>query len=112
MTAARSRSASIRLRGRSFVALVLTPEPPIADWLVELGAQIRRSPAVFTGRPVVVDLSALSRQEPHLQTLMDGMQAHGMRIIGIEGADPSWPGIEAWGRAPILPAGRAGRAIA
>ena len=32
---------SMRFRGRSYMAFVLTPEPPIADWLSELDAWIR-----------------------------------------------------------------------
>jgi len=109
--AAQSRSPSIRMRGRSYMAIVLTPEPPIEGWLGELGEQIRRSPSIFAGRPVVLDLSALPRDEPDLQPLIGGLQEHGMRIIGIEGAEASWPGMEAWERAPMVSAGRPSRLI-
>ena len=42
----------IRVRGRSFMALVLAPEPPVDEWLEALDAQIERSPSFFDGRPV------------------------------------------------------------
>ncbi len=48
------------MRGRSFIALVLAPEPPLAEWLDELDAQMQRSPAYFAGKPVVADLTALA----------------------------------------------------
>lgn len=93
------------------MALVLSPEAPLSAWLGELDAQIARSPAVFVGRPVVLDCVALPRVEPDLQPLFRTLQAHGMRVIAVEGADPSWTGIAAWQRAPIASQGKSGRAI-
>ncbi len=48
---------SFRFRSRSFMAFVLTPEPPVADWMAELDQQIGRSEGFFIGRPVVLDLA-------------------------------------------------------
>ena len=93
------------------MALVLSPEAPLDSWLTELDAQIARSPAVFVGRPVVLDCAALPRVEPNLQPMFRTLQTHGMRVIAVEGADPSWIGIEAWQRAPIAASGRTGRPI-
>ncbi|WP_308013043.1 septum site-determining protein MinC [Inquilinus sp. Marseille-Q2685] len=104
-TAARTRPA-IRFRGRSFMALVLAPDPPITDWLTELDAQIQRSPAFFQGRPVVVDLSALPMRKQDLTALIEDLQQRDIRLIGIEGADPSWLGSEAWGRPPMMTGSR------
>jgi len=106
-----AKAPSIRLRGRSFMALVLAPEPPLDAWIAELNAQIARSPAVFVGRPVVLELSKLPRSEPDLQSFFRELQSHGMRVVGIEGADPSWSGIEAWQRAPALNTSRSGKVI-
>ena len=47
---------SIRFRHRSFMAFVLAPEPPIANWLVELDKWSRSSPGFFVGRATVLDL--------------------------------------------------------
>ena len=93
------------------MALVLSPEAPLDSWLAQLDAEIRRSPAVFVGRPVVLDCAPLPRVEPDLQPLFRTLQAHGMRVIAVEGADPSWTGIEAWQRAPIAASGRTGKPI-
>ena len=86
----------IRVRGRSFMALVLAPEPPAEDWLDALDAQISRSPSFFAGRPVVLDLAALPSDQPDVASLLQRLNSRGIRIIGTEGAHPSWQGLEAW----------------
>ncbi|AHJ67492.1 Cell division inhibitor MinC [Granulibacter bethesdensis] len=76
-----------RVRGRSFIAVVLVPEQPVHDWLGELDAQIERSPSFFDRRPVVVDLSVAGLQEPGLMALFAELEARNIRPIGIEGLD-------------------------
>ena len=49
----------LRFRGRSFLALVLAPEPPLAEWLESLDDWLRQSPGYFVGRPVVLDVAAM-----------------------------------------------------
>lgn len=78
------------------MALVLAPEPPVEDWLEALDAQISRSPSFFSGRPVVLDLGALPSEQPDVAGLLQRLTARGIRIIGTEGAHPSWQGLEAW----------------
>jgi septum site-determining protein MinC len=99
----------IRLRGRSIMALVLTPEPPLPGWLASLDAQIERAPNFFDGRPVIVDLGTLSTETPDVAGLMRAIASRDIHIIGTEGAHPSWPGLEAWGRK--LPGGKAAKPI-
>ena len=84
------------------MALVLAPEPPLADWLSELYVQIRRAPSFFVGRPVVVDVSAIDLKKQALAALIEDLQGRSIRIIGIEGADPSWSGGEGWGLPPLM----------
>lgn len=88
----------IRLRGRSIMALVLTPEPPLAGWLASLDAQIERAPNFFDGRPVIVDLGTLPTETRDVASLMHAIVDRGIHIIGTEGAHGSWPGLEPWGR--------------
>ncbi len=88
------------------MALVLAPEAPADEWLAALDAQIRRSPSFFDGRPVIVDLAVLPREQPNVAGLIEALRQRGIRIIGTEGAHPSWPGLEKWG--PPLSGGRAG----
>ncbi len=97
----------IRIRGRSIMALVLTPEPPLQGWLDALDAQIDRAPNFFEGRPVVVDLGTLPRDSPDAVPLLRAIEERGIHIIGTEAAHPSWEGLEAWGRQ--LPGGKPAR---
>jgi septum site-determining protein MinC len=78
------------------MALVLAPEPPLEDWLDALDAQIKRSPSFFDGRPVVLDLGALPIEQPNVAGLLHTLHDRGIRIIGTEGAHPSWQGLEHW----------------
>jgi septum site-determining protein MinC len=78
------------------MALVLAPEAPVEDWLAALDEQVTRSPSFFDGRPVVLDLGALPSEQPDVAGLLQRMQERGIRIIGTEGAHPSWQGLEAW----------------
>lgn len=100
----------IRLRGRSIMALVLAPEPPLDGWLAALDAQMDRSPNFFDARPVVVDLGILPREQPNVAQFLQALEQRGIRIIGTEGAHPSWPGIETWGR-PLPASSKPGREI-
>ena len=43
------------------MALVLAPEPPVAEWMAALDAQIQRSPSFFDGRPVLGHLEGAER---------------------------------------------------
>lgn len=96
----------IRLRGRSIMALVLTPEPPLPAWLAALDAQIERAPNFFDHRPVIVDLGPLPRETPDVAALLQAIESRGIHIIGTEGAHASWPGLERWGR-PLPGGGKA-----
>lgn len=100
----------IRLRGRSIMALVLAPEVPLPAWLAALDLQMERSPNFFDARPVVMDLGAIPREQQGVAEFLQLLEQRGIRIIGTEGAHPSWPGIEAWGR-PLPANARPGRSI-
>lgn len=79
----------VRLRGRSYLAFVFTPVVPIADWLNELDATIARSPSFFVGKPVVLDLSAVELSRPAITHLLVSLEKRNIRILGIEGVEPS-----------------------
>jgi septum site-determining protein MinC len=93
--AARPQS-SIRFRGRSFMAFVLTPLPPIPAWLTELDKWSRSSPDFFVGRPIVLDLAALTIDRAGIAELIAALGERGIRIMGLEGI-----GVEQLG--PMLP---------
>lgn len=92
------------------MALVLTPEVPLPAWIAALDAQIQRSPSFFDNRPVVLDLAGLPKEQPDIETLLTALEARGIRIIGTEGAHPSWAGVETWGR-PLPSGGRPTRDV-
>ena len=70
MTKVLTEPRSIRIKGRSFLAVVLTPDPPFDDWLVRLDDLAARSAGFFLGRPVVLDVSDIEIDKPQLKALI------------------------------------------
>jgi septum site-determining protein MinC len=93
----------MRLRGRSYLAFALAPEPPIAEWLAELDLWLRGSPGFFAGRPAVLDLSAVTLTSSAVSHLVSELGERGIRIMGLEGMAPEKLGP---GLPPLLTAGR------
>lgn len=85
------------------MALVLAPEAPINEWLRELDAVLARSPTFFVGRAVVLDVASFPAERAEIQELIPALHDRGIRIIGVEGADPSIQGL---GLPPSLLGGR------
>ena len=98
-----STSHAIRFRGRSFLAFTLAPAPPIAEWLAELDQWIANSPGFFVGNPVVLDLAGVSLSESAVGHLVKELGERGVRIMGLEGADPAVLGPQL---PPVLMGGR------
>lgn len=86
----------IRARGRSFLALVLSPEAPLTDWLNGLDHQISRSGSLFSGKPIILDLDLLAHDTPDLAGLQQALIERGLRIIGIEGGERTWAAVSQW----------------
>lgn len=84
----------IRLKGRSFLALALTPELPFEDWLVRLDDLASRSAGFFLRRPVVLDVEGLDIDRSQLRDLVGQLGTRNVRIMGIEGARPSLLGSD------------------
>ena len=96
----------LRLRGRSFMAVVLMPDQPLADWMGQLDAQLARSPRFFDGRPVVLDFEGLAGTETGFPALIEDLAARAIRVIGIENADEAALGPLLPGLPPVLAGGR------
>ncbi len=79
----------VRLRGRSYVAFVFSPAVPIVGWLEQIDATIATSPGFFVGRPIVLDLSALSLSQAAITHLVTSLHARNIRVLGFEGVDES-----------------------
>lgn len=94
MTDVLTQPRPIRLKGRSYLALTLTPELPFEDWLVRLDDLASRSAGFFLRRPVVLDVEGLEIDRPQLRDLVARLSARNVRIMGIEGARPSLLGSD------------------
>jgi septum site-determining protein MinC len=97
----------MRFRGRSFMAFTLTPEPPIVEWLAGLDDWSRSSAGFFVGRPMVLDLRAVTLTPNAIAHLVQELTSREIGILGIEGVEPSQlaPGLP-----PLLTGGRASNA--
>ncbi|CAN7300145.1 septum site-determining protein MinC [Phenylobacterium sp. LjRoot225] len=97
----------LQVRGRSFMALVMTPEVPLAAWFADLDAQLRDAASLFADRPLVVDLSrAAAEGRDAVLILLDGLETRGLRIVGLEGASPQLLTSTHWERLPTQLHGR------
>ncbi|NYT32086.1 septum site-determining protein MinC [Rhizobium sp. WYCCWR 11128] len=103
MTKVLTDARSIRIKGRSFLAVMLSPDLPIDDWLIRLDDLAARSAGFFLGRPVVLDLTDLQIDRPQLKDLIAELAKRNVSIMGIEGARPSILGP---GMPPALKGGR------
>ena len=103
MTKSLTDTRPIRLKGRSFLALVLSPELPFDNWLARLDDLASRSTGFFLGRPIVLDVEGLEISQEQLKDLIGELGERSVRIMGIEGARSSLLGI---GMPPAMKGGR------
>lgn len=97
-----SRKA-VRFRGRSYLAYMLTPEPPIYEWLADLNSWVSQAPGYFVGKPVILDLSAVTLSNSAIVQLISELLTRDIRIMGLEGVDPHAVGSDL---PPVLAGGR------
>jgi len=103
MTKVLTDARSIRIKGRSFLAVMLSPDLPFDDWLVRLDDLAARSAGFFLGRPVVLDVGDLQIDRAQLKGLIAELAQRNVSIMGIEGCRPSMIGP---GMPPALKGGR------
>jgi septum site-determining protein MinC len=89
MTKVLTDQRSIRIKGRSFLAVVLSPEAPLDQWLERLDDLAARSAGFFLSRPVVLDASELSLDKAGLKALLAALTERNVGIMGIDGVRPS-----------------------
>ena len=88
------------------MAFVLTPQPPIDEWLTDFDTFAKRSPGFFAGRPVVVDISAMPASRPELVHLVTELKRRHITIMGLDGREPGELGADARGLPPVLTGGK------
>jgi septum site-determining protein MinC len=103
MTKLLTDARSIRIKGRSFLAVMLSPDLPLDDWLVRLDDLAARSAGFFLGRPVVLDVTDLEIDRAQLKELVAELGKRNVSIMGVEGGRPSILGP---GLPPALKGGR------
>ncbi|EAU41750.1 cell division inhibitor MinC protein [Fulvimarina pelagi HTCC2506] len=103
MSESQTDKRPIRLKGRSFLAIQLSPELPFENWLERLDDLARRSTGFFLGRPIVLDVEGLDITQDQLKDLIGELGERSVRIMGIEGAKSSLLGI---GMPPPMKGGR------
>jgi septum site-determining protein MinC len=108
MAGAVRKRQSMRFCGRSYMAFLFTPELPLENWLSDLDSALERSPGFFVGRPVVLDLSGLEITSAEIAALIAKLQERNVRIMGLEGADPTLIGFDL---PPLLRGGRAASTV-
>ena len=103
----------LSFRGRAFKALALTPEPPVGDWLAGLDVTLKRSPTLFKGRALILDLAELQPSLDDLRGLLDELRGRNICVLGIEGTETAGEGLppllidghpSASVKLPVLPA--------
>jgi septum site-determining protein MinC len=93
----------MRFQAHSYLAFVLTPAPPVYDWLAQLDAWLTKSPQFFVGQPVVLNLAAASLSTSAVAHLIESLEKRNIRVMALEGIDPAGTGTEL---PPVLRPGR------
>jgi septum site-determining protein MinC len=97
------KQQAMRLIGRSYMAFVLTPDAPIVEWLATVDAWLERSPGFFSERSIVLDLTNVTLSRSGIKHLISSLLERGVRVMGLEGANPSELGPEL---PPLVRSGR------
>jgi septum site-determining protein MinC len=84
------------------MAIALKPEAPLAGWCEALQAQIERAPDAFSGRPLVLDLSAIAAGDADLPRLFATIDALGIHVVGVEGIEPDIVAGPTWSGPPLI----------
>jgi len=102
------QATTTRFVCRSYLAVVLAPEPPIVEWIAEIDQRIKSAESFLSGAPVVVDLSAVKLSKLAIVHLISELEQRGIRVLGLENADPLSTGA---GLPPLVRSSHAGTVI-
>ncbi len=97
---------SIAIRGRSFMALIVSPAPPLGDWFAALDQQMLRSAGFFADKPIIANLSAAVGADEGPDEVLEALDARNLKVISIEGIDPGLLAGTRWERLPRLSRGQ------
>ena len=94
MSSAVDTRQSMRFVCRSYMAVVLTPEPPIVEWVAEIDKRIKCAENFMAGAPVVLDLNAVHISKLAIAHLISELEQRGIRVLGLENIDPAFTGAD------------------
>jgi septum site-determining protein MinC len=83
---------STRFVCRSYMAVVLVPEPPIVEWVADIEQRIKGAGRFLAGSPIVLDLSAVKLSKSAIAHLVAELDHRGVRVMGLENVDPDAAG--------------------
>ena len=92
MTSVIQAGQSTRFVCRSYMAVVLAPEPPLLEWLAGIEERIKGARGFLTGSPVVLDLSAVKLSQSAIAHLVAELDQRGIQVMGLENVDPASTG--------------------
>jgi septum site-determining protein MinC len=95
----------IRVRGRSFMALIVTPELPTGRWFAALDEQLRSAASFFAERPIIADLAVMLAGGVGVDVALaalDGLARRGLKLIGAEGIEPELIAGTRWEQLPTI----------
>jgi septum site-determining protein MinC len=74
------------------MAMVLTPQPPIVEWVDEIEQKIKGAAHLFIGPPVVLDMAAVKLSQSAIAHLVAQLEERGVRVMGLENVDAAATG--------------------
>ena len=92
VTSAAQAGPSTRFVCRSYMAMVLTPQPPIVEWVGEIEQKIKGAAHLFIGPPVVLDMAAVKLSQSAIAHLVAQLEERGVRVMGLENVDAAATG--------------------
>lgn len=75
----------MKFKGKSFIAIVLTPEAPYSGWFEEIDRIIARSPGFFIDRPIILDVRGSKIPIEDLEHVLGELKNRSIRVMGIDG---------------------------
>jgi septum site-determining protein MinC len=78
---------TLNFRGRSLLAFVLEPAPPLDEWFAALDAWLARSPAFFSMKPVILEMAGLEIDLKAYRDLLAALARRHIRVMAVENAD-------------------------
>ncbi|MBO0345366.1 septum site-determining protein MinC [Roseibium sp. CAU 1637] len=75
----------MKFKGKSFIAIVLTPQIPSDAWFAEIDRIMTRSPGFFIDRPIILDARGTKMPIDDLEGVLEGLSQRSIRVMGIDG---------------------------